>query len=94
MISKVVYAYPRESRRKVLTLWSLLNENKNLSRVDSNQNIGCHRKGVGFAEEGGSLKAWMQTFSTSQLYERPVLMNKQFSCRAFTAENAWWSTQH
>lgn len=49
-VSKVVYAYPRESRKNVLTLWSLLNENKNLSRVQSNQCTGCHRKGVGFAE--------------------------------------------
>lgn len=52
MVSKVVYDYPRESRKKALTLWSLLLEKKkqNSARIESNQSAGCHRKGIGFAE--------------------------------------------
>lgn len=50
MVSKIVYDYPRESRKKALTLWSLLLENKNSSRTEGNQSAGGHRKGTGFAE--------------------------------------------
>lgn len=53
MVFKVVYAYPRESRKQILRLWSLLKENENLSRVESNKRMDATEEVLVFQSSGG-----------------------------------------
>lgn len=82
MVLKVVHAYLRDCRKKIWRLWSLLQENKNLSRVAS------HRKSCKFSRAGRESEGPNANFLQFTTVWETGAREQAVSCTALTAEMA------